>query len=43
VSNASLSPAILSKNRKIQGYVNPQLQHRVSLITAMPLSKIDRP
>jgi hypothetical protein len=31
------------KNRKILGYVDPQLQNRVSLITAMPFSKTDRP
>jgi hypothetical protein len=42
-SNASLPSAIFPKNRKILGYVDPQLQNRVSLITAMPFSKTDRP
>jgi hypothetical protein len=31
------------QNGKILGYVDPQLQNRVSLITAMPFSKTDRP
>jgi hypothetical protein len=31
------------QNRKIVDYVDPQLQNRVSLITATPFSKTDRP